>query len=135
MTHQINAIQGDITKQNADAIVNAANRGLFGGSGVCGAIFDAAGYDDMTKACKSNRVLRNGRSGHHARLQVTCKIRHSYGRACVWSERRPRCRITTKLLLDFTSTSRRKWGYFDYISSHINRYIRVSKRRSYPYIH
>ena len=52
MIHQINAIQGDITKQNTDAIVNAANQSLFGGSGVCGAIFDAAGYDDMTKACR-----------------------------------------------------------------------------------
>lgn len=52
MKHKITVVQGDITEQSTDAIVNAANQQLFGGSGVCGAIFDAAGYDDMTKACR-----------------------------------------------------------------------------------
>ena len=40
-----------ITDVAADAIVNAANEGLWAGGGVCGAIFKAAGHDQLQAAC------------------------------------------------------------------------------------
>ena len=41
-----------ITECTTDAVVNAANAGLAPGAGVCGAIFAAAGYDQLDRACR-----------------------------------------------------------------------------------
>lgn len=47
----VTIVRGDITDQDVDAVVNAANEQLAGGSGVCGRIFERAGWQAMADAC------------------------------------------------------------------------------------
>ncbi|MDY0290040.1 MAG: macro domain-containing protein [Sphaerochaeta sp.] len=52
--------QGDITSLHVDALVNAANRDLKRGGGVCGAIFAKAGSQELQSACDDLAPINTG---------------------------------------------------------------------------
>ena len=73
-------VKTGITDITADAIVNAANEGLYAGSGVCGYIFEAAGYEELTAACRKIGHCDTGSAvitpGFHAKAKY---IIHAVG--------------------------------------------------------
>jgi O-acetyl-ADP-ribose deacetylase (regulator of RNase III) len=59
MAH-LSFVQGDITEQQVDAVVNAANSSLLGGGGVDGAIHRKGG-PEILAACRDLRASQYGR--------------------------------------------------------------------------
>jgi len=71
--NRIELLKGDITNLNVDAIVNAANNTLRGGSGVDGSIHNAAG-PELLAACE----LLNGCKTGEAKITKGYRLKAKY---------------------------------------------------------
>ncbi|NLA87949.1 MAG: RNase III inhibitor [Clostridiales bacterium] len=73
-------VRQDITKMTVDAIVNAANTDLAMGGGVCGAIFKAAGAQELQAACNQVAPIKTGEAASIPSFALPCKyVIHAVG--------------------------------------------------------
>ena len=56
---KIELLHASCADQEVDVIVNAANRWLAAGGGICGVIFSKAGYEKLTDACNKHKTPLN----------------------------------------------------------------------------
>lgn len=73
-------VRQDITRMEVDAVVNAANTALQMGGGVCGAIFQAAGAEQMQAACDAVAPIPTGGAAITPGFQLPAKyVIHAAG--------------------------------------------------------
>ncbi|NCC63130.1 MAG: RNase III inhibitor, partial [Spirochaetia bacterium] len=73
-------VRSDITRIQADAIVNAANTELMMGGGVCGAIYKNAGMQEMENACRVLAPIDIGEAIHTPAFKLPAKyVIHTAG--------------------------------------------------------
>ena len=56
---KIELLNASCADQHVDAVVNAANSGLWAGGGICGVIFQKAGLEQLTEACSEYKTPLN----------------------------------------------------------------------------
>jgi O-acetyl-ADP-ribose deacetylase (regulator of RNase III) len=76
-------VKNNIVSMKTDAIVNAANSELRGGGGVCGAIFQAAGAEEMDAACRAIGHCDTGSAVITPGFRLSPYVIHAVGP--VWS--------------------------------------------------